>query len=134
MSSLWFTPYVQPEEFLLSKNVDVALWLVYPMFTNQMPLDEVCDLVVVDEPFMEEFQEFKQHHSSPGFSYLPVNELLELWILVLETVNVVAQFERERKRPCDINGHSQEKDHYLATLLTSRAICSVVVPLCIALC
>ena len=57
-----------------------------------MPLDEISDFVVVNEPLMQEFEEFKQHHVSPGFSYLPVTKLLELWIAEQESVNVVAQF------------------------------------------
>ena len=57
-----------------------------------MPLDEIYDLVVVNKPLMQEFEEFKQHHVSPGFSYLPVTKRLELWIVEQESVNVVVQF------------------------------------------
>ena len=57
-----------------------------------MPLDEVYDSVIVNEPLMQEFEGFKQHHASPGFSYLPVTKLLELWIVEQESVNVVVQF------------------------------------------
>ena len=57
-----------------------------------MPLDVIYDFVVVNEPLMQEFKEFKQHHVTPGFSYLPVTKLLELWIIGQESVNVVVQF------------------------------------------
>ena len=57
-----------------------------------MPLDEVCDFIVVNKPLMQEFEEFKEHRVSPGLSYLPVTKLLELWIAEQVSVNVVAQF------------------------------------------
>ena len=57
-----------------------------------MPLDEIYDFVVVNKPLMQEFEEFKQYHVSPGFSYLPVTKLLELWIVEQESANVVVQF------------------------------------------
>ena len=62
------------------------------MFTNQMPLDEVCDFVVVNEPLMVEFDKFKENHTSFGFSYLPVTKLSELWIIAQESVDMVVQF------------------------------------------
>ena len=83
---------MKPGEFLLSKDLDVALWLDYRMFTNQRPLDEVCDFVVVNEPLMAEFDKFKGNHTSLGFSYLPVTKLLELWIIAQESVDIVLQF------------------------------------------
>ena len=41
---------------------------------------------------MQEYEEFKQHHVTPGIIYFPVTKLLELRIIEQESVNVVVQF------------------------------------------
>ena len=64
--------YLQEREFVLSKNVDVALWLDYRMFTNQASLEVVYDFVGVNDTLFNDIQRFWQQHASPGFSQFPV--------------------------------------------------------------
>lgn len=88
-----FAPYIhKPGEFALSKDVDVALWLDYRTFTNQEPLEEVYDFVIVNQPLLKEFKEFQQSNTCPEFSYLPVTKLMELWISTQESTPIVVQF------------------------------------------
>ena len=77
---------------MLAKILMLLCGLTTENFRIQMPLDEIYDFFVVNEPLIQEFEEFKQHHVLPGFSYLPVTKLLELCIVEEESVIVVVQF------------------------------------------
>ena len=53
------------------------------MFTNQRPLDEVGDFVVVNESLMVEFDKFKENHTL----YIP-------WIQLLASLTTSGEEER----------------------------------------
>ena len=71
--------FLDPGEYGLSKDVDVAQWIEYRNYNNEAPLREVFDFVVVNTSLHAEFDEFKRKETHREFSILPVNELLTYW-------------------------------------------------------
>ena len=68
-----------PEDYALSKDVDVALWMDSRAFHGQPPLTDALDLVIVNCQIHNEFDSFKKSQINPACSYIAINELLKLY-------------------------------------------------------
>ena len=64
------------DDYALSKDVDVALWLDCRAFEKKEPLRDAVDLVIVNTCLHDEFDKFKRDEIKSGYSYLRLNELL----------------------------------------------------------
>lgn len=64
------------DDYALSKDVDVALWLDYRAFNKKEPLRDALDFVIVNPCLHDDFDEFKRKETESDYSYLRVNELL----------------------------------------------------------
>ena len=73
--------FLDPGEYGLSKDVDVAQWFEYRNYNkiNEAPLREVFDFVVVNTSLHAEFDEFKRKETHHHYSILLVNELFAYW-------------------------------------------------------
>ena len=73
--------FLDPGEYGLSKDVDVAQWIEYRNYNkiNEAPLREVFDFVVVNTSLHAEFDEFKRKETHHHYSILLANELLAYW-------------------------------------------------------
>ena len=79
------SPYVNgPDEYLLNKDLDVALWIDFRTHRGETPLKEVCrnDFVVVNNELHQEFDDFKKEQSIDlqQRSIVPLNELIEVYV------------------------------------------------------
>ena len=78
--STQLTPYRQsPEEYGLSLNADVALWLDSRAYNNQPPLRQFCDFVFITSDLHAEFDSFREKENTCSDSIFPLNSLLEYW-------------------------------------------------------
>ena len=52
---------MQEEEYALSKDIDVALWIDYCTFYGECPLKELLggNSVIINEHLQDEFEEFR---------------------------------------------------------------------------
>ena len=76
---------MQEEEYALSKDIDVALWIDYRTFYGECPLKELLggNFVIVNEHLQEEFEEFRgKIQCTIGTTHILVKgiELLKLWL------------------------------------------------------
>jgi hypothetical protein len=70
---------VSGNEYWLSINADVALWLDWRTF-NKMPLlSAVSDFVLVSSEIHHEFDEFVKMEGSTGTTLLPAVDLIHFW-------------------------------------------------------
>lgn len=73
--------FESPDDYALSKNVDVALWLDYRAFNKQELLRDAVDFVIVNNRLHDEFDVFKRDEEIESeYSYLQMNELLMYYI------------------------------------------------------
>ena len=68
------------DDYALSKDVDVALWLDCRAFNKKEPLRDALDFVIVNTRLHDDFDEFKRNEIQSGYSYLQMNELLQYYI------------------------------------------------------
>ena len=68
-----------PEDYALSKDVDVALWMDSRAFHGQPPLTDASDFVIVNCQLHNELDSFKKSQINPASSYIAMNELLNLY-------------------------------------------------------
>ena len=83
------SPYVNgPDEYLLNKDLHVALWIDFGIHRGETPLKEVCrnDFVVVNNELHQEFDDFKKEQSidRQQRSIVPLNELIEVYVKQLK--------------------------------------------------
>ena len=76
---------MQEEEYALSKDIDVALWIDYCTFYGKCPLKELLggNLIIVNEHFQDEFEEFRgKIQCAIGTTHILVKgiELPKLWL------------------------------------------------------
>ena len=76
---------MQEEEYALSKDIDVALWIDYRTFYGKCPLKELLggNLIIVNEHFQDEFEEFRgKIQCAIGTTHILVKgiELPKLWL------------------------------------------------------
>lgn len=69
------------EEYALSKDLDVAMWLDYRNFTRKSSLVDIGDFVVVNPDLHNEFDKFKKGEVKPACSFVPLTELLKFYCL-----------------------------------------------------
>jgi hypothetical protein len=69
------------EEYALSKDLDVAMWLDYRNFRRESPLVDIGDFVIVNPDIHGEFDEFKKCEVRPACSFVPLTELLKFYCL-----------------------------------------------------
>ena len=67
------------EEYCLSKDVDVSLWLDYRAYHQMPTLREIVGFVIVDASLHKEYEEFRATNAVSDISFLPQNELLQCW-------------------------------------------------------
>ena len=73
--------FKSPDDYALSKSVNVALWLDYPAFNNQELLTDAIDFIIVNNHSHDEFDAFKRDEEIESeYSYLRMNELLMYYI------------------------------------------------------
>ena len=72
--------FFEDGDYALSKDIDVALWNYYRAYHNEQPLKVAMDFVVVNDRLHNQFDEFKKIEVKCCYSYLKLNELLELYI------------------------------------------------------
>ena len=70
-----------PEEYALSKDLDVALWIDFRAFHGKPELVNVIDFVIVNCRLHDEFDQFKKAEVQSSYSLLPVVELLLFYCL-----------------------------------------------------
>ena len=71
--------FLNPEEYGLSKDVDVAQWIEYRNYNNEASLREVFDFIIVNPALHAEFDDFKRKETHDDYNILKVNELLAYW-------------------------------------------------------
>ena len=77
-----FSSYAtEPDEYALSKDVDVALWLDYRSFHEKPSLQDLGDFVIISLPLHAKLDLFKKAEIKPLYSLLAVNELLQFYSL-----------------------------------------------------
>ena len=64
------------DEYCLSKDLDVALWLDYRAFHKESLLTDVHDFVVINSQLHDQFDLFKKAEVKKSYSLVPVSELL----------------------------------------------------------
>ena len=64
------TLHLQNDEFAVSKDLTVSLWIDYQTYYGESPIGEVCggDFVIIIEGLHDEFNKFKSKLSSYLFS------------------------------------------------------------------
>ena len=67
------------EEYGLSKDVDVSLWLDYRAYHQKSTLSESAGFVIVDTDLHKEYEEFRAKNAVSDVSFLPQNDLLHCW-------------------------------------------------------
>ena len=65
-----------PDEYCLSKDLDVALWLNYREFHKEPLLTDIHDFVVINSQLHDQFDCFKKAEVKRSHSFVPVTELL----------------------------------------------------------
>jgi hypothetical protein len=70
------------EEYALSKDLDVAMWLDYRNFRRESPLVDIGDFVIVNPDIHGEFDEFKKGEVRPACSFVLLTELLKFYCLL----------------------------------------------------
>jgi hypothetical protein len=70
-----------PDDYALSKDLDVALWLDFRKFHGKPELVDAVDFVIVNSRLHDEFDEFKKAEVDPSYDLLPVVELLLFYCL-----------------------------------------------------
>ena len=71
----------KPEDYTLSKDWDVALWVDYRAFHGEPELEDAVDFVIVDSQLHDQFDQFKRAEVKPSHSLLPMVELLRFYCL-----------------------------------------------------
>lgn len=70
------------DEYLLDKDVDVALWMDYQTHRGETPLREVCggDFFVITKELLQNFDNFKKDLSIDlqQRSVVPLNEIMQV--------------------------------------------------------
>ena len=69
------------EEYALSKDLDVSMWLDRRNFIRKSPLVDIGDFVIVNPDLHEEFDKFKKSEVRPACSFVPLTELLKFYCL-----------------------------------------------------
>ena len=84
------TLHLQEDEFALSKDLTVSLWIDYRSYFGESPIREVCggDFVIINEDLHDEFNKFKSKFSTSLFlsldgtcSVVEGIELLMFWCM-----------------------------------------------------
>ena len=70
-----------PEDYALSKDVDVTLWMDFRAFHRKPALVDAIDYVIVSGCLHDEFDQFKKAEVQPSYSFLPMVELLLFYCL-----------------------------------------------------
>ena len=65
-----------PDEYCLSKDLDVALWLDYRAFHKEPLLTDIHDFVVINSQLHDQFDLFKKFEVKKSYSLVPISELL----------------------------------------------------------
>ena len=65
-----------PDEYCLSKYLDVALWLDYREFHKEPLLTDIHDFIVINSQLHDQFDLFKKAEVKRSHSFVPVTELL----------------------------------------------------------
>jgi hypothetical protein len=68
------------DEYALSKDVDVAVWLQYRAYNKQPPLRDTGDFVMVNLELHDDFDDFRSKELEPEYSYLEMTELLRHYL------------------------------------------------------
>ncbi len=82
------------EEYGLSKDVDVSLWLDYRAYHRRPTLRESHGFVIVDPDLHKQYEEFRATNAVSIVSLLPQNELLQIWCKTqkLSSVRIVEKY------------------------------------------
>ena len=67
------------DEYPLSKDLDVALWLDYRTCHGESQLVDVIDFVIVNSDLHEQFDLFKKDEVPPNYGFVRMVELLEFY-------------------------------------------------------
>ena len=81
-SSLFFFKLkscISGNEYGLSKDLDVMLWIAYRECHGKPQLRDTTDFVIIDAVLHDEFDLFKASTMQKDSSFVPVNELLSLY-------------------------------------------------------
>ena len=76
---LQLSHHLDPGEYGLSLDTDVALWIAAREYDNKAPLRTFADFVIVNSSLHSEFDEFKKNTIEKGYSILLINPLLDYW-------------------------------------------------------
>ena len=75
--------FEQKGEYGLNIDTDVALWLDSREFESKPTLRQACGFVIINSQIHDEFDSFKSNNIHRDYSFLPCNELLDLWLATL---------------------------------------------------
>ena len=76
------TVYVKntEEEYALSKDVDVVVWLQYRAYNRQPLPRDAFDFVIVTSELHKDFDAFKEQELQSHFSFLVITDLLRFYL------------------------------------------------------
>lgn len=83
----------KPEEYALSRDLDVALWQQCRRVGGKPELDDLIDFVVVTAELHDDLDAFKRAEIKLGYSFVPVCELLL----------VFCQQQSDLRKCCQVN-------------------------------
>lgn len=83
------------DDYALSKDVDVALWMDSMQFNGELPLVDAQDFVIVNSQLHDDFDRFKKE-IKPLHSFLAFIELLEYYCLSeMQEYSTVMKYGKE---------------------------------------